>query len=301
MLTVDPRLPNFFILGAAKAGTTSLYRYMQEHPEIYLSSVKEPQFFSHDEVYGKGMRYYLDVFFKGSERFSKRGEATPQYLYFEKVAKRLAETLPDDCHRFIVIVRDPVKRAYSLYWNMVAEGLERLSFKEALLAENERSKDAELVRTGSVLYKYVDSGMYAKQIRRYLKYFKLEQFLFLLFEDLKSNPNSILPHVYHFLGVKPIAGTMKTKVCNPAGMPRLRSVHNFVRSPSWAKKQAGRFLPQRLKYRIAKNLIDLNKRPFDYPEIDVEVEEMLRRKFRNDVLELQRLIGRSLEDWLPSN
>ena len=298
-LPTDPRLPNFFILGAAKAGTTTLYNYLNSHLEIYLSEVKEPQFFCHEDLYKKGIQYYLDRFFAGSRAYALRGDTSPQYLYYEIVAQRIARELHGVDPKFIVILRDPVQRAYSLYWNMVYEGIETLSFEEAIKAEKSRSKSSKSECACAIDYQYVDSGMYARQIRNYYKYFDQEQFLILFFEDLKSNPSQTIREIFRFLGANEDTDIQVGVTSNLAGMPRSRFVHNILRQTTLIKKTLGRLLPDRVKYMLVTKLLSLNKKSFKYPPIDPELEQQLRRVFQNDILDLETLTGRRLTHWLP--
>jgi hypothetical protein len=298
--TTDYRLPNFFILGAAKAGTTTLYEHLNSHPEIYLSEVKEPQFFCHEDLYKKGMQYYLDRFFSGSRPYALRGEATPHYLYYEKVAQRISKELSGIDTKFIVILRDPVQRAYSLYWNMVSEGVETLPFEEAIKAEKSRSESSDAEYRCAIEHQYVDSGMYARQIRNYYKYFDPEQFLILFFEDLKSNPSQIIREIFHFLGVNEEADIQAGVTRNPAGIPRWRMMHNLLRQPNPVKKALGHLIPDRVKYMLVTKLLSLNKKSFQYPPIDPKLELQIRREFINDILDLESLTGRRLANWLPN-
>ena len=130
------RMPNLFVIGAAKAGTTALYDYLAQHPDVFLSRVKEPMFFSREENYAKGLDWYEGAYFQGAEHYPVRAEATPHYLYWsEKVAPRIKEAYAERLVKFVASFRDPVSRAYSWYWNMVREGREDLEFEEALRVE----------------------------------------------------------------------------------------------------------------------------------------------------------------------
>ena len=297
----DPRFPNFFILGAAKAGTTTLYEYLCTHPRIFLSPVKEPQFFSHDEVYERGIAYYLRTFFAGAEKSAVRGEATPHYLYFEKAAQRIAASAGGLPVRFIVMLRDPVERAYSLYWNMVAEGIETLPFEAALEQEGERSRDPELQRSGSVSIQYVDSGMYAKQLRRYLRYFGREQFLVVFLQDLHANPRQVLDQICDFLAIPRFDSLPKRHNANGASTPRSPTLHRLLRKPHWIKRHVGRCLPEAFKYKIALGLAAANRKRLAYPPLSGEIAARLRVRFAPDVRALEQLCGRRLSEWLPSS
>src|SRR3712207_4809254 len=106
-------MPNLFIVGAAKAGTTALYDYLAQHPEVFLSRVKEPMFFSREDYYARGLDWYEAEYFGGAEDYPVRAEATPHYLYWsEKVAPRIKEVYGERPVKFIASFRDPVSRAY---------------------------------------------------------------------------------------------------------------------------------------------------------------------------------------------
>ncbi len=298
---LDPAtIPNFFIVGAAKAGTTTLYELLKRHPDVYLSVIKEPQFFCCEDLYQKGIDYYLKTYFNKSSKFSARGDATPQYIHFEKVAKRISEAIPTANQRFILIMRDPVKRAYSLYWNMVAEGVENLSFKDAIEQEDIRSRDPYLEKNCALKFQYIKSGMYAHQIRNYLKYFKKDQFLFLFFEDLIENKDKVFNEICGFLGIRSDVLLSTEEVFNASSMPRSRLVHRFIRQPSFLKSKIAKLLPVALRYRIVSHVLEINKKKGSYEDLDKVVELRLREIFKDDIIDLQTITGRTLSNWLST-
>jgi len=290
--------PNFFILGAAKAGTTFLYQYLKRHPDIYFPFQKEPQFFSDDNLYARGLEWYLDTYFNKAGTSMARGDATPHYLLYEKVARRLSHDLPRENHRFIVLLRDPVQRAYSLYWNMVHEGHETLSFEESLEREDSIFRDDTELARGSIKFSYVTGGLYAQQLNTYFKYFARENFMILLQDDLVDNMSLSVHNVLRFLRVEP--GTIEQHGVphNAAAQPRLRSVQHFLRKPNWVKRHVGKVLPHRVKHRLVERILRMNRRAFEYPPMDHATERKLRGLFSDDVTELQSLIGRDLSRWL---
>lgn len=291
--------PNLFILGAAKAGTTTLHEYLAAHPDIYMSRVKEPQFFSHDKVYARGMTSYLDTFFRGSCAFRVRGEASPQYLFYEKAAQRIAQNLPVSTLRFIVMVREPVARAYSLYWNMVAEGIEDLTFDQALDLENERSRDATLQYIGAVSVQYVQSSLYARQIKTYLKYFSRDQFHIVVLEEFKQDTERVLSEICQFLDLEPFITIPTVGNSNAASMPRSLWLQRFFRGSSTAKKIFGSMIPQRYKYPIVELALKLNRHRAQHSAMSVETKNQLLNQFSEDVVALEQIIGKSLGPWWP--
>ncbi len=294
-----PILPNFFILGAAKAGTTALYDILKQHPQIYLSYVKEPMFFSHDENYRQGPDWYSRTFFPGAQRYSLRGEATPHYLYWaEKAAPRMRRAYGNDEPRFVIMLRDPVQRAYSWYWNMVKEGKEDLPFVEALEKEAERLRTHwdSLYAQGSMVYGYYRGGCYASQIEEYLKFFRREQFYFLLQEDLKDPKNSAFVGLLEFLGIEKQV-ELRPVVSNPAAMPRSRTLHHWLHGPSALKDRIKKVVPLRWRYRFKILLTEANLQPISYPKLDETLAAELRRRYQDEIARLEVIIGRDLSGW----
>jgi len=196
-------LPNFIICGTQKGGTTSLYNYLKEHPQIYLPPKKEIHFF--DLYFKRSIEWYRKHFIGAeSQRFKAIGEATPSYMYLEEVAERIHNTLPEV--KLIFILRNPVDRAYSHYWHEVRLGYEWLSFEEAIKAEPERLARGDII--SRLHYSYLDRGKYIIQIDRFRKYFSKDQMLIIIAEELWSNPEQVMRKVFEFLGVDP---TFKSK------------------------------------------------------------------------------------------
>jgi hypothetical protein len=292
----ESQLPNFFILGAPKCGTTSLYRYLGSHPDVFFPANKEPQFFCNEGLFSRGLGFYARTFFAGADRFVCRGDATPHYLYYEKVAVRIRQSLPAEHHRFIVILRDPVERAYSHYWNMVAEGLETASFEKALALEAERLTDPELERAGTLTFHYVSAGLYATQLERYFRHLNRDRFLILFQEDLATNPSDVLQQVLDFLGL-PARELDLLDRYNEAGMPRSTRLQQMMRSPNRLQHALGRIVPYRLKFRVVDGIRQLNRREFRYPMLDPRVADTVRARFMDDIMRLETLTGRDLTRW----
>lgn len=198
-------LPNALIIGAQRAGTTSFFRYLRQHRMIAPSARKEVHFF--DANSNRGPNWY-QVHFTGRGAAEKvKIEATPYYIFHPLVAERVRQQLPEA--RFIVLLRDPVERAYSHYSKVRANGKETLSFASAIAAEDERLAVAEAdLASGRIerssahkLYSYTRRGLYADQIERWLEHFPLERFKFVISEDLFEQPAQNLNEVCAFLGL----------------------------------------------------------------------------------------------------
>jgi Sulfotransferase domain len=293
------RMPNLFIIGAAKAGTTALYDYLTQHPQVYLSRVKEPMFFSREEKYARGLDWYEAEYFNGAEDYPVRSEATPHYLYWsEKVAPRIKDVYGERPVKFIVSLRDPVSRAYSWYWNMVREGREDLDFDEALRVEEDRLKQNryELYQRGSMVYGYYTGSRYASLLQPYLELFSLESFFFVFQDDLKSRENETCKEIFEFLG---IASTIQinTSNSNPAAMPRSRLLHQTLRQHSLFKEFIKPFIPTRIRRPLKSKMMQANLRETPYVPLDPQLAHQLRLSYRPEIEKLEKITSRDLSSW----
>ena len=191
--------PDFIIIGAQRAGTTSLYRYLTDHPEIGSAWRKEVHYF--DRYFDRGRDWYL-AHFPRRGKFAVVGEASPFYLFDPRVPGRVGETL--ERVRFIVMLRNPVDRAYSDYLMKVRRGREALSFEDAIAREDERLAQGD-DPAGHVWrrFSYTRRGLYADQLERWFELFPRERFEVIRSEDFYEAPGDVLRGVQGFLGVEP--------------------------------------------------------------------------------------------------
>ena len=292
--------PNFFIIGAAKSGTTSLYQTLSQHPDVYFPFDKEPMFFSREDMYERGWAWYLKTYFAKAADQPLRGEATPHYLYWsEKVAPRIAEQYQDSPPKLIVILRDPATRAYSWYWNMVREGLDNRSFEDALAEEEEKLREHQdlLWQQGSMRYGYFRGGCYATLLQPFLKAFSREQILFLLQEDLSRDFQQTMRQVTEFLGLA--EHEFQPVRSNPASMPKSRLLQSVTSPPGAVKrmiKSAGFLLPWAIKVRD--KILKVNLKAVEYPPLKPETEQALRARYREEISELEKILQRDLSHWV---
>jgi hypothetical protein len=203
-------LPDYVIIGAARAGTTSLYVYLAQHPDVRVPVRKEINFF--DQRFDLGVDWYRAQFpIGGARRHWKTGEATPYYLHHPQVPARVQQTVPNV--RLIVLLRDPVARAYSHYQLLLRRTKERRPFAqlvadELAMIEQTGGLDAGAAddRRTKRQYAVVDRGRYADQLERWLAVFPREQLLVVRSEDLFSAPGSNYGRVLDFVGLSPFDG-----------------------------------------------------------------------------------------------
>jgi hypothetical protein len=204
----DRVLPDYIIIGVQKGGTSSLFRYLTRHPKVLPGYKKEVKFF--DGRYAKGIdwyRYNFPLVSQMSDPHAQTGEASPSYVFHPLVPQRIKESLPNI--KLILLLRDPVARAYSHYQGNLRKGHEKLSFREAIeqeenRLEGEREKiiaDQTYPMYRYLVFSYLSRGVYIDQLRNWFKSFPREQILILRSEDFFNNPPKVFQRVLTFLGL----------------------------------------------------------------------------------------------------
>lgn len=205
------RFPSVFLVGASKCGTSSLYTYLEQHPDICMSKPKEPMYF--EAEFHRGKSYYFNRYFPHWNGQSIVLDARVAHLYLPYVPKRLLDYNPDA--RLLVLLRNPAERAVSAWWHWYSRGFESLSLPAAITADMERiragytlehPKEQELFERTSIenrkgLFRtYVDAGYFDEQLSRYLEFFPKEQLHVMLLDDLAQDPQNTVLNALKFLG-----------------------------------------------------------------------------------------------------
>ena len=212
--------PNFLVIGAAKSGTTSLHHYLGEHPDIFISHIKEPNFFGYER---QGNIFQLEeivfpvtelsgylALFEGATQQARIGEVSPYYLTSPVAPDRIQEF--DHDMRLIAILREPIDRAISGYAMRFKRGLEVKSIDKALVVESH----------------YVEVGMYHRWLTRYYERFPAKNLLILRFDDLIADPKTLLQHIHIFLEVDPNVTTDIERRYNVGVYPRNLLLHQLL-------------------------------------------------------------------------
>lgn len=312
-----PPMPTFLVIGATKGGTTSLYHYLDQHPDIYMSHpVKEPKFFAAEENSvvrengAKGWRLSsghitelanYQALFQGSTRERARGEASPQYLYYPEVPQRIWQRLPEV--ELIAILRHPVERAYSAFLHQTRDGMEtHLDFAAALVDEPKRIQEG-----WSPLYHYRAQGFYYEQLTRYYQLFAADKIHVYLYDDLKKDPLGLMRNIYKDVGVDANFSPSLEVQHNISGVPKNRALHRIhgffkgsYRSP--LKEVGKRLLPQQFRGALRRRTVQgLEKHNLAKPSLEPAVREALQAAYREDIQKLQGLIDRDLSSWLSTS
>ncbi|GGJ03578.1 hypothetical protein GCM10010885_11070 [Alicyclobacillus cellulosilyticus] len=296
------RKPNFFIIGAAKCGTTSLNQYLCQHPDIYMAPRKETHFFAipdmperfqgpGDEVYMSNLirteAEYLALF-DNVQGESAVGESSVGYLFYPKSAERIARWADDP--KFIVILRHPVDRAYSAYMHLIRDGRETLSFAEGWQAEPQRLKNDY-----QPLWMYRQGSTYFPSLQRYFEIFGKDRVMVILYDDFKRQPAKVLRQIFSFLGVRedvPIDTSMRFNV---TGIPR-GPLYQWATSSNAFTRLVKPLIPAKIRHKIRLTAVrwSLNKIP-----LDEENRRHYLRAFEDDIYNVECLIGRNT-GWLAT-
>lgn len=299
-------MPNFLIIGAAKAGTTALYRYLKQHPQIYMSPLKETQFFvfvdeenltfnsnepflrKYKQI--KDIESYRKLFNKVSGEIAI-GEVSPWYIYLPNVASKIKQYIPDV--KIIAMLRDPVERAYSNFLHSIRDDLEPINvdFVRGMELESER-----IIKNWSPRFHYKQKGFYYGQMKRYFDLFEAEQIKVCIYENFKENQISVLQDIFRFLGVDENFVPDNSKKHNDSLIPRSR-VYNKIMLRSNPADYLDLMLPEKLKNKIKNKLININLSN-KKPSLPVGVRQKFVEEYREDILKLQDLIQRDLSHWL---
>ena len=283
-------LPNFLVIGAGKSGTSSIYEHLADHPQVYMSPVKEPNFFAWDAqqpgrlVWGSAPdREYAvtdlaayEGLFAGVRDEIAIGEASTVYLEAAAVPDRVVETL--ESPRFIVSLRNPVDRAYSGHWMAVRHGWDHPPYEEAFLPHQD----------------LIEAGRYPRLLRRWFLRFPPDRFHVILFEDLKTRPAATIRSIYEFLGVDAGFRPAAKVKHNRGGVPRNR-LWDDVLSGKGLRPFVAPWLPARAR-RLVRRFRSRNLAPV--PSMPADLRRRLVEFYRDDILDLETLIHRDLRAWL---
>jgi hypothetical protein len=286
--------PNFFIVGAAKAGTTSLYSYLKQHPQVYMSPMKEPHYFSQVSArYGR--QRFVDVvaeepeylaLFKGAGGYPAVGEASTSYLGFEDTAEKIYERLPEA--GIIILLRDPIERAYSHYLMDVRQRGQKLSFYDAIVKERQEPEFG----WDKDWHRYTE--LYYPKVKRYLDVFGPSQVLVLLTEFLQRNPSETLEQTTEFLGldvesVSQIDFTIKRNLYTAPRNKLVQAVTSNDRAYGFART----LFPKRVLRFIRDHVLFKHQ---EKPAPDAQSVNILRKIYEDDTRGLEDLLSRSLPE-----
>ena len=296
-------LPNFLIVGAAKSGTTALYHYLNQHPEVFLSPIKETNFFAQK---GKKVNFngpkdnlvthrrtiteivdYNNQFINVTNE-KAIGEICPSYLYFEDAPKNIKEHIPEV--KIIAILREPVSRAFSAWVHLTRDGREYMSFSDALDDEPRRIKD-----NWAGIWHYKEAGKYYGQLKKYYDSFPKENIKIIIYEDFKRNPLTVYKEICKFIAVKSSFVPNMNKKHNTGSLSNNRFLTILFMKKNVFKILFNIIFPSFLKIKVKQLLF--RSTLISTPNISKENKKQFKLLFSEDIRKLEELINIQLNDW----
>lgn len=288
--------PSFFIVGAPKAGTTALHAYLEKHPQVCMSSDKEPNYFTATAIAAQDLYYkkknavteqeYLQLFHpKSGSKIA--GEASVSYLYYPGTAEKIHAF--DPAAKIIMVLRDPVQRAFSHYQMDYSIGLVDMPFETIYRRGPGDSASAMYFQQYFLLSKY------AEQVKRYQDVFPKDQVLLMLQEELYRQPAQTLSSLCSFLGIDPqlaASGIEQQNVSGAASNPLLRKIYQV----QWLRNLMSAVASESLRSTIKSVL--LSKK--NLPVLEQPLARELYAYYADDMKELMRITGLPVHHWLPS-
>lgn len=311
-------LPNFIVVGSNKGGTTSIYHYLKQHPQVYLSPIKEPHYFSKDinpadfskefahnklqdiekYVNGKMEEEYHAAFLRDFEQYKKLfknvknekaiGELSTSYLYSTVAAQEIFNTLGKI--KIIICLRNPIERAYSHYrMNIWTGNNNEFDFYKALKADFEHQP-----KVWGNAHLYTEIGLYYEQVKRYLTIFGKEQVKIIFTEDMKSNAQAVIKELYEFIGVDASFKPDTSKKYNEVYTPKYKNI-TYLLNKSGIRPLLKKIAPEKIKS-ILTNL--LFKKKSEKGEIPSDAKQFLLEQYSTDIQNLSSLLNKDLSGWL---
>jgi Sulfotransferase family len=297
-------LPTFLVIGAARSGTTALTHFLRQHPEVFICNPKEPHFMAFagrrvafhgpgDDVtmnneaitdYGAYQKLFRNH--RGARAIGEGSVST--LYYYEPAIPNIRRYAPDT--KLVVILRNPLDRAYSSFLYMTARGFEPLAeFEQALDEEHKRIEQG-----WHHIWHYTRMGLYSAQLQAFLEAFGPQRLKVLLYEDFNQHTTRVLAELYAYLGVRPDFRPDTSQILNRSGKPRNRLAHNLITSlgrTTTLKQCIKAVVPTALREEVRNwNLAR--------PAMSNDARLRLREVFRADVQQLATLLGRRLDHWL---
>ena len=304
------RVPDFFIVGHPKSGTTALYEMLGRHPQIFMCQEKEPWYFSPELrlrapprkpfAIPETLEHYLSLF-QAAGPDQRAGEASTTYLWSRAAAGLIAEVCPDA--RIIAILREPASFLHSLHLQFVEAYIETESdFRQALALEAARREGRHIARHSywPQMLQYADHVRYVEQLRRYHAVFAPEQVLVLIYDDFRADNDTTVRRVLGFLGVDDTP-LIELSEANPTVSPRSRRLHHLVHAVSVGRGPVSRAAKTGIQTltprRLRRDALHLIRRRVVYREPDPPDESLmleLRRRFKGEVVALSEYLDRDL-------
>ena len=294
------RKPDFFIVGAPKCGTTAMYYYLKQHPDIFFPEKKELHYFGNDirsPWFIKDINSYLSMF-ASAENEKRIGEASVWYLYSKRAAAEIKAFCP--FARIIIMLRNPVDMLYSQHSQFLYNGNEDIiDFEKALEAEEDRKQGLRIPNNANFIKGlfYRETAKYNEEVLRYLDIFKRKNVHIVIFDDFKTDTAKVYKKTLHFLDVS-ADFQPSFQVINPNKRIRNRGIHNALyKSPQLVRLLSKTLMPRFVRQSLWKILYHLNVQYAPRPPMDLKLRRHLQAQFEQEIKRLEKLIDRDLSHW----
>ena len=285
-------LPNLLIVGAAKSGTTSLHNYLKQHPDIYMSNHKEPHFLINNEIgvnrIPKGinnLQDYSNLFSNGAS-YKYRGESSAMYLQFPEIAIKNIDRYLDEDVKIIIMLRNPIERAFSGYQHVKRYNLdEDLDFEDALEISEQRYFTNNNITPAS---RYIHIGMYNEFVRKFKTKFKTNVHI-IIYKDFINNTNQELSRLFSFLGIKDVQIDFNKQYMVGGWKWKNDLFRKIFMKRHFLKK----FIPFKRSIRVAFKLYATDS----VEKIDDTIREKLIGIYKDDIKNLSTFLNIDLNFW----
>ncbi|NEP85829.1 MAG: sulfotransferase [Okeania sp. SIO2C2] len=297
------KLPTFLIIGVQKAGTTSVYGYLKEHPQVYMSPIKETNFFATDwennteKKPDTGTRKRINSWERYCELFMNVkdeiaiGEASPNYLVNYKTSSEMIQRYVPDV-KMIAILRNPVDRAYSDYLMHLRDGINVGKVRSL----------SEQVKFRADSSSTIKKGLYYSPIKHYFDSFDREKLKIILHDDLTKDSLKVMQEIYRFIGVDDTFNPDTSKRSQSAAVPKNQTLNNLLQTKNPIRTAISSTLkilmPLETRQKLRSGIIKLNSAGKELKPLSSEERQLLTEFYREDILKLQDLIDRDLSSWL---
>ena len=293
------RAANLFCIGCPKSGTTTLFKILCQHSQIHTPKFKEPFFFNNSN-YQNGIDWYANTYYDDIKNEKWVLDFTPSYLYSDEALFRINEYSKGKDLKFIVMLRNPVERAYSHYLHTLRDGLEDLDFNDAIQAESERLLNYENNLLSQLKYSYVYQSLYHKHLSKYFESFGRNNFFVINYDSQlldKSEFKLMISDLQNFLEIKIENLNIEIKE-NFASESRFKILQTLVNSKGLHKRLARLLFKSKLNRQILINKFrKLNEKKMVKKDVEAEFKKNLYDKyFHTDVLKLESLLEKKL-NW----
>lgn len=293
------RAANLFCIGCPKSGTTTLFKILCQHSQIHTPKFKEPFFFNNSN-YQNGIDWYANTYYDDIKNEKWVLDFTPSYLYSDEALFRINEYSKGKDLKFIVMLRNPVERAYSHYLHTLRDGLEDLDFNDAIQAESKRLLNYENNLLSQLKYSYIYQSLYHKHLSKYFESFGRNNFFVINYDSQlldKSEFKLMISDLQNFLGIKIENLNIEIKE-NFASESRFKILQTLVNSNGLHKRLARLLFKSKLNRQILINKFrKLNEKKMVKKDLEAEFKKNLYDKyFHADVLKLESLLEKKL-NW----